>query len=511
MTELPDVQDPAQRADAVARAQARSAHPDVLGHLAAANRSDAQQRSLDALASGVAVVTGQQTGLFGGPLYTLHKAVAAIANARALEAQTGVPCAPVFWVQDEDHDVDEIRSATLLASDGSLLRASVEADPSRAGCRVADQVLGPSIEAALDVLTDALGGLPHAGEVEAMHRDSHHADATFPQAFTAVLQQLFADHGLLFLDAAAPELQPAAASVHARAIDQASPIADALLARADVLSSRGDRVPVHIRPGSPLSFVHPDRIDGPRFRAHRGQSGRGRGAPWSLVGTDRTLTDAELRSAPHSTSALLRPILQDSWLPTAAYVGGPGELAYLAQLPPLWPLFDLPVPLIAHRAHFRLIDGPAAKLLGQLGLDASAACATRDEVLVALGSAAEGHTDPKAVADAVRRGLDELVAFADEADTMDPNLGKSVRKTIASLEHKAQQLSDRYRRTLAREDHVTSDRLDRLRAQLCPDDAPQERVLAWPTFGARIGPAPLVQRLLDAARPFDPILVDVML
>jgi uncharacterized protein YllA (UPF0747 family) len=235
------------------------------------------------------------------------------------------------------------------------------------------------------------------------------------------------------------------------------------------------------------------------------------GEGWSLVGTERTLSDAELRAAPHSTSALLRPILQDTWLPTAAYVGGPGELAYLAQLPPLWPAFDLPVPLIPHRARFRLIDGPAAKLLGRLGLDADAACARRDEVLLALGTAGEGHTDPDAVANAVRKGVDELVAFAEEAEAIDPNLHKAVTKAIGSLEHKAQQLSDRYRRALARQDGVTSDRLDRLRARLCPDDAPQERVLAWPTFGARVGPGTLVQRLLDAARPFDPTLVDVML
>ena len=128
MSELPDVHDPTQRLAAVQNAR-RPVDPAVLDHVARLGTSEAQRRSVDALATGTAVVTGQQCGLFGGPLYTLHKAVAAIVNARALQEQTGIPCAPVFWIQDEDHDVDEIRTATLLGSDGALHRATVEADP----------------------------------------------------------------------------------------------------------------------------------------------------------------------------------------------------------------------------------------------------------------------------------------------------------------------------------------------------------------------------------------------
>jgi len=504
MSELPDVHDPAQRLAATQRAR-RPVDPAVLDHVAQHATTSAQERSIDALAQGVAVVTGQQCGLFGGPLYTLHKATAAIVNARALQEETGIPCAPVFWIQDEDHDVDEIRTATLLGTDGELHRATVDADPARAGCRVADQLLGSSIHDALDVLSHALGGLPYGSQVEGWFRDTHRPDVSWSQAFLPVMQRLLAEHGLLFVDAADPALQAAAAPVHARAIEQAGPIAEALLARAEVLEARGDRVPVHVRPGAPLSFVHPDGLGDPRYRCQSQRAG------WSLVGTDRTLSDDAVRAGPHSTSALLRPILQDTWLPTACYVGGPGELAYLAQLPPLWPLFDLPVPLIAHRARFRLLDDPAHKLLDRLGLTPDEACAPRDQVLLALGSAGDGHTEPDDVAAAITAGLEQLRAFATEAEAVDHNLHKMVTKTIGSLEHKAAKLSDRYRRTLARKDGVTSDRLDRLRARICPDDAPQERVLAWPTFGARVGPDALIRRLLDTARPFDPSLVDVTL
>jgi len=503
MDELPDPSDPDQRAACVARAQQRSVHPDVLAHLSGSVRTNAQRRSLDALKSGVAVVTGQQAGLFGGPLYTLHKAVAAIVDAQALQAETGVPCAPVFWLQDEDHDFEEIRAATLLAADGTLLRAELPADPSRR--RVADRVLGPGIDAALATLTEALGQLPHAAEVERLFRDSHTASTSVSAAFSAVVASLFADHGLLVLDPAAPELQAAAAPVHARAIDAAVPVAEALRRRAEALQARGRPVPVHVRPDAPLSFVHPDGLAGPRFRAVPVDGG------FELVGDGRVLSAQALQRGPHSTSALLRPLLQDHWLPTAAYVGGPGELRYLEQLPPLWPLFDLPVPLVVHRARFLLVDAPARKLLERLSLAASAALADRDELLERLGRAGEGHTDPDAVHGMVVAGRDELAAFAAEAEAIDANLAKSVRKTVRHLDDVAGKVSDRYRRSLARRDEVTMDRLDRLRTRLCPDGAPQERVLAWPTFGARVGPAALVQQLLAAARPFDGSLTEVTL
>lgn len=504
---LPDPTDPAQRAAAVRAAAARSAHPDVLAHIRDHVATEAQERSLNALSRGVAVVTGQQAGLFGGPLYTLHKAAAAIANARSLEAETGVPCAPVFWLQDEDHDFDEIRTATLLGADGELHSASIDGMPEEAGRSVWARRMGPSVHAALATLEAAVEGLPFADEVAALHCTTHSPDTSPSTAFRAVMERLFAPHGLLFVDPTDPALIDAARPVHQRAIDQAEPIARALQLQADAMARAGQPVPVHIRPGAPLSFVHPDGLEGPRFRAVPTGDGH-----FELVGAGRPpLALDALLAAAHSTSALLRPILQDHWLPTAAYVGGPGELAYLAQMPPLWAAFDLPTPLVVLRARFVIVDAPSRKLLDRLGLRPDDLEQPPEDLMARLGHADGAHTAPDALLAALTVQLPAMRAFVDEARALEHTLGKSAARTLGSMEYTANKIVDRYRRTLARQDDVLTSRLQRLRQRLRPHDAPQERVHAWPTYGARFGIDAFVQSILGGVVPFDGTLQELSL
>lgn len=480
-------------------------HPDVFASITAS--TPAQERSRQALAEGVCVVTGQQAGLFGGPLYTLHKAASAVIDARALEAETGVPCAPVFWLQDEDHDFAEIAAIELLDAAGGLRTARVDGLPEQAGRSVASRQFGPSIEGALDVLAACVDGLAHGPEVLALHRTIHAADRSPSQAFRALIERLFAPHGLLVVDPRDPGLAAAAEPVHRRAIEQCVPIADALRAQADALVASGRAAPVHVRPGAPLSFVHPDGWDAPRYRVEPHEGG------WRAVGEQpRVIGHDALLRGPHSTSALLRPILQDSWLPTAAYVGGPGELAYLAQLPPLWRAFDLPVPLVVPRARFRLIDGTSRRLLEQLPLAPTDLQSPREALLARLGRARGDLPDPDALhAALVESALSALSAHGPALLALDPGLGKAVEKTGSAFTDGAARLIERYRRALAASDEVSVSRLDRLLNRLQPGEQPQERVLGWPTFGARHGIDALVTAVLTAVVPFDGSLRDVQL
>ncbi|MEZ4323091.1 MAG: bacillithiol biosynthesis cysteine-adding enzyme BshC [Myxococcota bacterium] len=502
---LPDPLRPEARATAVRAAAERSVHPDVLASIRAT--TPAQERSRDALARGVAVVTGQQAGLFGGPLYTVYKAAAAIVNARALEAETGVPCAPVFWLQDEDHDFDEIASVGLLDREGRLAWARVHGIPEEDGRSVVHRRLGPSVVGALAVLEDCIGGLPHAPEILALFRGSHTPDTTASDAFRAGLDRLFAPHGLLVVDAGSPDLREAAAPVHARAFADAVPLSRALQAQSDALEASGRGAPVWVRPEAPLSFVHPDGPDGPRYRVEPHPDGG-----FLLCGTDRVLDADTARACAHSTSALLRPVLQDTWLPTAAYVGGPGELAYLAQMPPLYAGFGLPVPLMVPRARFLVVDGTASKLLDQLGLRPRDLASPREALLARLGTARGGLPDPDALLASVTDGpTAALTAFRPQADGLDAGLGRSVDKTLEHLRSTAEKLVDRYRKALARDDEVMVDRLDRLLDRLQPDGAPQERVLAWAPFAARVGIDAFVERVLSETVPFDAALREVSL
>lgn len=502
MLSPPDPGRVSARAQAVDAARGRAVHPCVPVSVVAT--TDAQQRSLAALSEGVAVVTGQQAGLFGGPLYTVYKAAAAIVNARALQAETGVPCAPVFWLQDEDHDFEEIRAVTLLSRDGQLARAEVVAAAGDEGCSVAARTLGPSLEPALQVLAEAVSGWPHADEVIAMHREAWSHAVSPSEAFRLWIERIFSQHGLLVIDPNAPAIVEAAREVHHASLSRAEELSQALLAHGEALAAAGKAVPVHVRPGAPLSFFHPDGPEGPRFRVEPCQGG------WRWVGREGVVTTEALRSMHATTSALQRPLLQDLLLPTAAYVGGPGERAYLQQLPPLWAAFDRPMPLIVPRARFRWVDTTARKRLRQLGLAANDLATPRDELLARLGTARGALPDPAELERSLTEGpLARLERFGDEVGALDEGLARSAAKVQQAVRYHAERLATRYRRTLAREDGVTTRRLDEACARLQPGGAPQERVVGFASPAAAVGPDAFVSAVLDATVPFDGSLYDL--
>ena len=504
MKTLPDPTDAPTRRRCVEAAHARSVLPEVLEHLVA--RTEAQRQTWQDLAEGVAVVTGQQTGLFGGPLYTLHKAAAAIVDARALTEETGIPAAPLFWLQEEDHDFDEIASSTVLGADGCPVQVTVEGLPEQAGWPVAFRRLGPSVLTALDQVEAALDGLPHTAEVMGLLRASYTPDSTCSDAFRTVLERLFAPYGLLIVDPMSPALRDAASPVHAHAFAAAGPLSEALSAQGEALAAAGRPVPVYVRPDAPLSFVHPDGLEGPRFRVEPEGDG------YRLCGAERVVSHAEMEGWPRTTSALLRPLLQDSWLPTAAYVGGPGELAYLAQLPPGWEGFDLPVPLVVPRARFVLVETAIQRTLDALELTVADLELGRDALLTRLGRAGAGRPDPDTlfagITEASRQALEDFRPIAAELEL---GLGKSVDKTLGHLQKNAERLMDRYRKALARDDALTMERLDRVLNALRPGGAPQERVYGFASFAARVGIDELVHLVLTAVEPFDGSLREVAL
>ncbi len=483
----------------------------VLGALAAiAGRgkpSEARRRHLDALAAGgaAAVLTGQQAGLWLGPLYTFYKAAHAVALARWLSAEQGRPVVPIFWVASEDHDFAEAAVCGLpgAGAEALLVRlASDEAGP----VPMAYRALGPEIDRANRALRCELDGLPHAGEVLALFEAHYRPDATWSGAFSAVLAELFAGEGLLVVDPREPGILTAAAPIHRRAFDDAPRLSEALAARAAQLEAAGFDAPVHVRPGAPLSFLHPDGPEGPRYRVAPCDGGYALvGGPGRVI--DRGTVRRWLAEAPwrFSSSALLRPLVQDTLLPTAATVGGPGELAYLAETTPLYEAFERPMPLLAPRARFRVVSARERRICAALGLSPDDATRSRAELLKMVG----GHTRPEGLPDP--DGIEERLLAAVSAEladlraageALDGGLAKMAVRSGAALKKRIHRLANRYRRALATRDVETTARLDRLVGALAPGGAPQERVLGLPAVAAREGLASFKARVLAACDPF---------
>ncbi len=476
-------------------------------------------RSLERLRQpdAVAVVTGQQAGLFGGPLLTIYKLLSAVANARVLEAELGRPVIPMFWLQNEDHDFAEIAETWVPARSGGLIRLSVEPAPGLERCSVAHHPLGESVAGALFELSALLGDGPLASAVISPLQGAYSPCRSIAKAFAEWLSGICDPMGVIIVDSRDAGLARLALPIHLQALARAAEIAAGLHAREDRLASLGFVGQVHVREGAPLAFFHPDGPLGPRFRLAPCEGG------YSLIGREGVISLAELRSAAEgdprvlSSSALLRPLIQDLLLPTVAYVGGPAELAYFAQMGPLYAAFGRPMPLIVPRARFRLIEERTRRLLTDLALSPDLVSRPRDELLALMASRdADGSVDTPTVPapSELRERLQERfrrVIIAEEAAivTVDATLRGPLDKLIEATSESAARFILKYERAWRGRDQLTADRLDRLRLLLEPNGVPQERVHGLPYYLSRY--PDLLERLLERIEPFSGALIDVEL
>jgi bacillithiol biosynthesis cysteine-adding enzyme BshC len=459
--------------------------------------SPARERNLALLAEGAeAVVTGQQVGLFLGPLFTTYKTATAIALARRLSKERGRPLVPVFWLQTEDHDLAEIATCRVAPSRGVSLHLGLPASEERIS--VAHRTLPEAVETRLHEMHDALSHLPFVEEHVGRLRRHYRPGARWGDAFAGVLAELFAEDGLVLLDPRDPALAPLAAPVHRRAIERARSIAEAL-------KEQSAAETVHVREGSPLSFFHPDGPEAPRYRLTATDGG------FAEVGGSRVHSEKEILEALEdrpmcfSTSALLRPILQDSWLATSAYVAGPAEARYFEQLPPVYEAFGLPMPRVVPRVHIRLLEPKTRRALASLGLTAEQA-SDREDAVLAWVAARAGDVS---AGEALGRRL--LATFLRDLDEMTPSLrgvgdgmDRSIEKTKRTVQDAVSRLTAQYAKMSSQRDQDRIEEVRRLVDWLFPDRQPQERVYGISYFAAKHGERAFLERVLaTAAHPAD--------
>ena len=454
--------------------------------------SPARERNLALLAEGAeAVVTGQQVGLFLGPLFTTYKTATAIALARRLSKERGRPVVPVFWLQTEDHDLAEIATCRIAPSRGVSVRLDLPASDERIS--VAHRVLPEAVATRLHEMHAALSHLPYVDAHVGRLREHYRPGARWGDAFAGVLAELFAEDGLVLLDPRDPSFAPLAAPVHRRAIQRARTIAEAL--KEHVASET-----VHVREGAPLSFFHPDGPEGPRYRLNAVEGGFAQVGGSRVHSEEEIVTALEERPMCFSTSALLRPILQDSWLSTTAYVAGPAEARYFEQLPPLYEAFGMVMPRVVPRVHIRLLEPKTRRALASLGLTAEQA-SDREEAVLAWVAARAGDAS---AGDALGRRL--LATFLRDLDEMTPSLrgvgdgmDRSIEKTKRTVQDAISRLTAQYTKMSSQRDQGRIEEVRRLVEWLFPYGQPQERVYGISYFAAKHGERAFVERVLAAA------------
>jgi bacillithiol synthase len=422
---------------------------------------------------GAMVTTGQQTGLFTGPLYTIHKILTAIRLAEELERDLGVVVLPVFWAASEDHDFAEVNHAWAVSADGALRRLSIAAT-SPTAVPMSEMRLGDDVATALDELAETLQGENDAARWMQLLRDAYRPGTTVAEAFRAAVAALFADFDLLITDAADPALKAASAGVLLAELAHAAEHERLLARQTAALQAAGYAAQVTLVDGATNVFWH-----GPagRERLHRDDGGfvaaeaRRRFSFEEL----RALLEADPRCL--SPNVFLRPVVESTVFPTLAYVGGPAETAYFAQIRPLFAALGIRAPLVFPRFGGTIVLDDVAVERERLGIDPAELRLPEHEL---WDRVARRHLPPALWARlaAVREALvDGFGRVIDVAEGIDPNLVAAVgaRRDRALLEAaKAERTVVRH---FKQRNGVLEGEVRRLRNHLYPRGTPQERVL----------------------------------
>jgi uncharacterized protein YllA (UPF0747 family) len=433
--------------------------PAILPSGAAAERLARVQRE-----GGVVVTTGQQPGLFGGPIYTWSKAMSALALADELEVRTGVATAVVYWAATDDADFAEAASTAVARGGGlDVLRATRAPAP---GTPMSLAPLGDVRDAERRLL-DASGSAADPRPLVATTQAYTHPDLTHGDAFVGLLRTLLAPLGVSVLDASHEAVRAACEPTIRAALARAPEIESALAARAREIRDAGYEPQVDDVAGLALAFVREGS-------------------------TKRRLTIAEAASASGwlTPNVLLRPVVERALLPTVAYVAGPGELAYFAQVTAVADALGVPAPVAVPRWSCTLIEPQVQALLDRLGV--VPADLVRPDAL-------EGRLARDAMSEDSARALAELretIALLPDAlgeESEELGIGPAVVGASQSLRHRVDRLERRLAAAIKRREAERMRDVATLRAALYPRGSRQERVInAIPLF-ARNGSSLLTE------------------
>ncbi len=468
----------------------------------------AARANLDALLAGdaLAVTTGQQAGLFTGPLYTVHKALSAAALAARLAAEWGRPVVPVFWVAGDDHDFAEIASCDVIAADGS--RATVQLRqraPDAPMLPAFREILGADGTAALDRLESLLPASEFRGGVLAWLRAAYAPDRSLAEAHARAMAALLAEHGVVVLRGWSGPLKRAAAPVLLDALRRAAELDATLAGAAEDLRRAEREVPVEV--GAGLALV---MVEGHAGRDRLRPEGQGRFVTRrSGEAFDLAALEAILRDDPERLSAnvLLRPVVEAAVLPTVAYVGGPGELAYLAQVPRLFAALAVPRPAPVPRLAGLLVEPRVRKVLDRFGLGAEDLARPEPELLGAAAREVLPASAAEALA-ALRQALEGgFAALGREATALDRTLERPVESARNQALGATNEIEKKLVAAVKRSSEAGMQQLARARTALFPDGRPQERVYGAASFTARYGGEVLATLAAAAHAHADRLLV----
>jgi len=427
------------------------------------------------------VVTGQQVGLFGGPLFSILKALTAIKLAEEATA-AGVDSVPVFWLATNDHDLAEVNHALLPGPEASLQKLEVSSrGPEDAP--VGTVTFGPEIEPVVQSAIELLGPSPIAD----LLRESYRPGETLGTAFARLFTRVFAEWGVILLDPSDPDLHAIAQPIYSAAIERVVEIDEALLARGKALEAAGYHQQVKVTPSSTLLFTLKDAA---RLPIHRRTNGDD---TVEFLINDGRLTKEELQqqiaAAPQqfSPNVLLRPVVQDYLLPTLAYTGGAAEVAYFAQAGVVYQaLLDHVTPIVP-RFSATIVEPKPKALLERYQLALPEVFQGPEPLREKLAEKILPPELQKAFASAGVNLQQAMATVREALAGLDKTLVDAADNASSKMQHQLESLRARAARAELRQSEIASRHAQQLSNALFPNKTLQEREIAGVYFLSRQG------------------------
>ena len=435
----------------------------------------ARERLERAAGSGIAITTGQQPGLFGGPLYTWWKAITAVAVADRMEAITGLPVVPIFWAATDDSDFAEA-SYTIVSTAEGAERIEMTGDPPP-GTPLSEIPID-DIDEQLARLEHSMGSGANVGILDAV-RAAYRPGVSIGQAYVRMLRTMLEPLGVPVLDAAHEAVRKAAFPILRSAVERADAIDAALAARTRELKQDGHATQVKLVKGRTLVFS--DR-GGRRERIRL-----------------RDASDAVADSTPGSLgpNVLLRPIVEKSIIPTVLYLGGGAEIAYFAQTTAVAEALEVPAPVVIPRWSGMVVEPRIQKILDRYSLQVDD---FRDphavESRIARESLPEGLRERIRELQAAITEATAQLASAEGSDIVPPTVLEGLQR---NLNHRIEKLERRYAASIKRRGNEALRDVAIARGSLFPFGVPQERAMNLVPLLARHGDE-LIAAVMTEAR-----------